>query len=74
MRWFSISRLDKGHSHLLDFINRTIKNISKHYHFLLFLKVIDYVCLTGTTENRMIEYVDHLKEHFLNPPVMGASW
>jgi len=42
--------------------------------FLLFLKVIDYVCLTGTTENRMIEYVDHLKEHFLNPPVMGASW
>jgi len=37
------------------------------------LQVIDYVCLTGSTENRMIEYVDHLKEHFLDPPIMGES-
>ena len=38
------------------------------------LQMFDYVALSGTTENRMIEYVDHLHEHFKNPPKMGASW
>ncbi|MDI3403913.1 enolase C-terminal domain-like protein [Streptomyces cavernicola] len=31
------------------------------------LSMFDYVALTGTTENRVIEYVDHLHEHFLTP-------
>ncbi|MDQ8705044.1 enolase C-terminal domain-like protein [Streptomyces sp. LHD-70] len=31
------------------------------------LSMFDYVALTGTTENRVIEYVDHLHEHFLAP-------
>ncbi|NBE52597.1 enolase C-terminal domain-like protein [Streptomyces boluensis] len=31
------------------------------------LSMFDYVALTGTTENRVIEYVDHLHEHFLDP-------
>jgi len=35
--------------------------------------MFDYVCLTGTTENRMCEYVDHLHDHFVNPPIMGNS-
>ena len=37
------------------------------------LQMFDYVALSGTTENRMIEYVDHLHEHFKNPPKMGPS-
>ncbi|WP_119287653.1 L-fuconate dehydratase [Streptomyces sp. YIM 130001] len=31
------------------------------------LSMFDYVALTGTTENRVIEYVDHLHENFLDP-------
>ena len=37
------------------------------------LQMFDYVALSGTIENRMIEFVDHLHEHFLNPPKMGPS-
>jgi L-fuconate dehydratase len=31
------------------------------------LSMFDYVAVTGTTEDRMIEYVDHLHEHFVAP-------
>ncbi|MFH9728993.1 enolase C-terminal domain-like protein [Streptomyces sp. NPDC017260] len=31
------------------------------------LSMFDYVALTGTTEDRVIEYVDHLHEHFKDP-------
>lgn len=31
------------------------------------LSMIDYVMISGTTENRIIEYVDHLHEHFVDP-------
>ncbi|MFI1092638.1 L-fuconate dehydratase [Streptomyces sp. NPDC020917] len=31
------------------------------------LSMFDYVSLSGTTEDRVIEYVDHLHEHFLTP-------
>ena len=31
------------------------------------LSIIDYVVVSGTLENRVIEYVDHLHEHFLDP-------
>lgn len=31
------------------------------------LSMFDYVAVTGTMENRVIEYVDHLHEHFLFP-------
>ncbi len=34
------------------------------------LQMWDYVCVSGTTENRLVEYVDHLHEHFLDPCVM----
>ncbi|MFI1166108.1 L-fuconate dehydratase [Streptomyces sp. NPDC020801] len=34
------------------------------------LSMFDYVALTGTTDHRVIEYVDHLHEHFLNPVVI----
>lgn len=31
------------------------------------LAMIDYIAISGSLENRMIEYVDHLHEHFLDP-------
>lgn len=31
------------------------------------LSMIDFVAISGTTENRIIEYVDHLHEHFEDP-------
>jgi L-fuconate dehydratase len=31
------------------------------------LSMFDFVALTGTTEDRVIEYVDHLHEHFVDP-------
>ena len=31
------------------------------------MSMIDYLCIAGTREGRVIEYVDHLHEHFLNP-------
>ncbi|MEU4091438.1 enolase C-terminal domain-like protein [Streptomyces sp. NPDC026673] len=34
------------------------------------LSMFDYVALSGTTEDRAIEYVDHLHEHFAAPVVM----
>ncbi|MGQ4386960.1 L-fuconate dehydratase [Streptomyces sp. SAS_270] len=34
------------------------------------LSMFDYLALSGTTENRVIEYVDHLHQHFIDPVVM----
>ena len=31
------------------------------------LAMFDYVAVSGSTENRVIEYVDHLHEHFTDP-------
>lgn len=37
------------------------------------LSMIDYICISASTENRVIEYVDHLHEHFLDPVVIKNS-
>jgi L-fuconate dehydratase len=34
------------------------------------LQMWDYISLTGESENRMVEWVDHLHEHFTAPPVV----
>ncbi len=34
------------------------------------LSMIDYLCVSGTKEGRVIEYVDHLHEHFIEPCVI----
>jgi len=31
------------------------------------LSMIDYVAISGSLENRIVEYVDHLHEHFIDP-------
>lgn len=37
------------------------------------LSMIDYICISGTLENRVLEYVDHLHEHFIHPVIMKAG-
>lgn len=34
------------------------------------LSMIDYICVSASLENRIIEYVDHLHEHFFDPVVI----
>ena len=34
------------------------------------LSAFDYLCVSATMENRVIEFVDHLHEHFLTPVVI----
>jgi len=34
------------------------------------LSMIDFICISGSMENRVIEFVDHLHEHFINPVVI----
>ena len=34
------------------------------------LSMIDYVCVAGTREGRVVEYVDHLHEHFKEPCIV----
>lgn len=31
------------------------------------LQIWDYICVSGTTKGRLIEYVNHLSEHFKTP-------
>jgi len=39
------------------------------------LSMIDYLCIAGTHEGRVIEYVDHLHEHFVHPcDIRGAAY
>ncbi len=37
------------------------------------LAMFDYLAVSGTTENRVIEYVDHLHEHFAAPVVIRGG-
>jgi L-fuconate dehydratase len=32
--------------------------------------IFDFICVTGSLEHRMVEYVDHLHEHFADPCVI----
>lgn len=34
------------------------------------LSMIDYICISGSQEDRITEYADHLHEHFVSPVVM----
>ncbi len=34
------------------------------------LSLFDYICVSATLEDRIVEYVDHLHEHFLDPVVI----
>jgi len=32
-----------------------------------FISLIDYICVTGSMERNVLEFVDHLHEHFVFP-------
>jgi L-fuconate dehydratase len=34
------------------------------------LSIFDYICVSASLEDRMLEYVDHLHEHFIDPVVI----
>lgn len=34
------------------------------------LSMIDYLCISGSKQGRVIEYVDHLHEHFIDPCIV----
>jgi L-fuconate dehydratase len=34
------------------------------------LSLVDYICISGSLEHRVLEYVDHLHEHFFDPVVI----
>jgi L-fuconate dehydratase len=34
------------------------------------ISMFDYICVSGTLENRVLEYVDHLHDHFVDPVVI----
>jgi L-fuconate dehydratase len=37
------------------------------------LSLFDYICVSASLENRVLEYVDHLHEHFLDPVVIKEA-
>ncbi len=37
------------------------------------LSIFDYVAVSGSLDNRVLEYVDHLHQHFLDPVQMRAG-
>ena len=37
------------------------------------ISLIDYLCVSGTLENRVTEFADHLHEHFINPVVLEKA-
>ena len=37
------------------------------------LSMFDYIGITGTMENRVTEFVDHLHEHFVDPVVIRQA-
>ena len=37
------------------------------------LAVFDYLAVSGSLDNRVVEYVDHLHEHFVDPVVIDRG-
>jgi L-fuconate dehydratase len=37
------------------------------------LAIFDYLAVNGSSESRVVEYVDHLHEHFVDPAVVRAG-
>ena len=38
--------------------------------YVQYLSIFDFLCISATPEDRVIEFVDHLHEHFINPVEM----
>jgi L-fuconate dehydratase len=35
--------------------------------YVIHLSLIDYICVSGSMDRNVLEFVDHLHEHFLHP-------
>ncbi len=40
------------------------------YEIVQHISIYEYIAVSGTLENRVLEYVDHLHEHFVDPVKM----
>ncbi|BGP15883.1 hypothetical protein JCM10213v2_003875 [Rhodosporidiobolus nylandii] len=40
-------------------------------NMVIHLSIIDYLCVSGTNDRNVLEYVDHLHEHFPYPPTIN---
>ncbi|KAH9478780.1 L-galactonate dehydratase [Psilocybe cubensis] len=40
--------------------------------YVIHLSLIDYICISGTMERNVLEFVDHLHEHFVTPCSINA--
>ncbi|TNY22720.1 enolase C-terminal domain-like protein [Rhodotorula diobovata] len=40
-------------------------------NYVVHLSIIDYLCVSGTKERNVLEYVSHLHEHFEHPPTIN---
>ncbi len=38
------------------------------------LAIVDFICISGSRDDRIVEYADHLHEHFVNPVVMKDGY
>jgi hypothetical protein len=41
--------------------------------YVIHLSLIDYICISGSMERNVLEYVDHLHEHFLYPCTINKN-
>ncbi|XYI00907.1 L-fuconate dehydratase [Sorangium sp. So ce1128] len=41
--------------------------------YMQHIALFDYICVSASLEGRLLEYVDHLHEHFVDPVVMQAG-
>lgn len=42
-------------------------------NYVQHLSMIDYICISASLQDRVVEYVDHLQEHFIEPVVIKAA-
>ena len=42
-------------------------------NYVQHLSMIDYICISASLQDRVVEYVDHLQEHFIEPVVTKAG-
>ena len=61
--WFLICRCDNLFTFFTFFTIFSVFTVN-----IILDKAFDFVCLAGSVENRLVEWVDHLHQHFKCPP------
>lgn len=50
-----------------------IHSVADRIAVVLDLSLIDYICVSGSVDINVLEYVDHLHEHFTTPCTINSS-